>query len=56
MSTSIPNYVAIFAMEAQADATHCCIIVILFVQLSLEKGGVIEANMAVLPLPVSALS
>ena len=26
-----------FAMEAQADATRCCIIVILIVQLSLEE-------------------
>ena len=26
-------------MEAQADATHCCIIVILLVQLSLEEWG-----------------
>ena len=28
-----------FAMEAQADATRCCIIVILLVQLSLEEWG-----------------
>ena len=28
-----------FAMEAQADATSCCIIVILLVQLSLEEWG-----------------
>ena len=28
-----------FAMEAQADATRCCIIVILLIQLNLEKWG-----------------
>ena len=28
-----------FAMEAQADATRCCIIMILLVQLSLEEWG-----------------
>ena len=28
-----------FAMEAQANATRCCIIVILLVQLSLEEWG-----------------
>ena len=44
-----------FAMKAQADATRCCIIVILLVQLSLEEGGVLRANMGALPLPISAL-
>ena len=44
-----------FAMEAQADATRCCIIVILLVQLSLEEGGVKWANMGVLPLSILAL-
>ena len=33
-----------FAMEAQAGATRCCIIVILLVQLSLEEWGVIRAT------------
>ena len=28
-----------FAMEAQADATHCCIIVILLVQLTIDEWG-----------------
>ena len=28
-----------FAIEAQADATRCCKIVIVFVQLSLEEWG-----------------
>ena len=28
-----------FAIEAQADATRCCIIVILVIQLSLEEWG-----------------
>ena len=45
-----------FAMEAQADATRCCIIVIVLVRLRLDEGGVIRANMGVLPLPISALS
>ena len=51
-----------FAMEAQADATRCCIIVILLVQLSLDfhelqglLSGVMRANMGALPLPISAL-
>ena len=43
-------------MEAQADATHCCIIVISLARLSLDKGGVIRANMRVLLFPISALS
>ena len=33
------------AMEAQADATRCCIIVILLVQLSFGEGGVVRANL-----------
>ena len=46
-----------FAMEAQADPTLYCIIVIVLVQLSLEEGGVIRANMGVLPPPpISALA
>ena len=36
MLTFLPNYVYFFVMEAQADATRCC--VILLVQLSLEEG------------------
>ena len=32
------------AMVAQADATRCCIIVILLVYFSLGEGGVIKAN------------
>ena len=28
-----------FAMEAEADATRCCIIIIFLVQLSLEEWG-----------------
>ena len=40
-----------FAMEAQAEVTRCCIIVILLVQLSLEEWGVRRA----LPLPITAL-
>ena len=43
-----------FAMEAQADATRCCIIVIVFVNRALMNGGVIRANMGVLPLQISA--
>ena len=39
-----------FAVESQADATRCCIIVILLVQLSLDEKGVIRVDMAVLPL------
>ena len=31
-------------MEAQADATRCCIIVILLVQLSLEEWGCNEGK------------
>ena len=38
-----------FAMEAQTDATRCCIIVILLSRLSLEEGGVIRASMEALP-------
>ena len=37
-----------FAMGTQTDATRCCIIVILLIQLSL---GVIRENMGLLPLP-----
>ena len=33
-----------YAMEAQADATRCCIIVILLVQLSLEEWGFNEGK------------
>ena len=33
-----------FAMEAQADATRCCIIVILLVQSSLEEWGCNEGK------------
>ena len=42
-------------MEAQADATRPCIIVILLVQLSIVEGRVIRENMGVLPLPILAL-
>ena len=45
-----------FAMEAQADATRCCIIVFFLLRLSLDEGGVLGANMRVLHLPISALS
>ena len=45
-----------FAMEAQADATSRCKIIVFFlVRMSLEEGGVIRANMGVSPLPISAL-
>ena len=43
-------------MEAQADATHCGIIVILLVQLSHEELGVKGGNIGVLPIPMLALS
>ena len=46
---------ASFAMEAQTDATRCCIIVILLVQVSFEEWGVIWENMGALPLPISTL-
>ena len=41
-----------FAMEAQADATRCCKIVIVFVQLSLEglgckHGGITPPNISI---------
>ena len=48
MSTFIPNYQST-AMEAQADATRCCIIAIFLVQIGFEEGGVIRASMGVLP-------
>ena len=44
-----------FAMEAHAGAARCCIIVILLVQLSLEKCRCNKGNMGALPLPISAL-
>ena len=44
-----------FAMEANAGATRCCIIVILLVQLSLEEWRCNKGKMGALPLPISAL-
>ena len=46
-----------FVMKAQADAlyTPLRLIVIWFVQLSLEEGGVKRANIGVLHLPMLAL-
>ena len=43
-----PNYVS-FVMEAQADATRRCIIVIVLVQFGLEDGGVISKRGGITP-------
>ena len=55
MSTFIPNYASILSleMEAQADATRCCIILILLVQLSLEEGVSEGVSVSLHALPVS---
>ena len=47
MSTHIPRYPTMyqaFVMEAPADATRCCIIVILLAQLSLQEWGCIKGK------------